>query len=474
MKKLILNPNEMAIRKVYWSLVRAHKVSTFFRPGVRLCNVYRGYCKKQNINLRCILQTGSDYYGVEPIFSEENIKVSIKEIYSKKIGELNNEDFLGSSPDVNNKLSLKYHLGLIYNIDIDKINDDFDVTIVKITYLNNNINAMKNILENLIQNGLWKIAKMPLNNALDFSSKDMMVTLINHDYPAKTPFLWNGIFKKYNIEAKSIVLTPNTEVEKNDLKLTFDVYRSDKRFKLGGFGVGFKDESIELLDILDESAKRVSAANFVYKNKNNELVGYNTDGEGFVRGLKENYPEFSNLKGKRILLLGSGGTANAISYALANEGANLIIANRTIEKAINLANSINDYFKVNNLVIGISEGELENYISKIDLLINTSIKGAEGKWSDYLSLAETSNGLNNNLSKGKQLLNSLNPKVIVVDIILKSIDTPLIFEAKKIGIKTMNGVPMVIAQAALAFYISYGKERGIQFSDIYKEMKKLI
>ena len=124
--------------------------------------------------------------------------------------------------------------------------------------------------------------------------------------------------------------------------------------------------------------------------------------------------------------------------------------------------------------MGVSEKEIEHYISKVDLLINTSTKGAEGKWSDYLSLAETTNGLEENIFKGKKLLSLINPDAVVADIILKSIDTPLISEAKKIGLKTINGIPMVISQAALAFYLSYGKEKDISFSDIYQKMKELI
>ncbi len=475
MKKLILDSNEMAIRKVYWPLVKACKINTFFRPGVRLCNDFRGYCEKQNIKLRCILQTGSDFHAISPIFSDDYMYVSIEKIYSKKIKDLSDKDFYGASPDVKNEVALKYHLGLIYNISIDELNDDFQVTIIKINYINENElnNNMNQRLENLIQNGLWKIAEMPVNNATDFEAKEMMVTLIDHDYPARTPFLWNGIFKKFNIPAKSLVLIPRAGIEKEDLKLTLDVYRSDQRFRLGGFGVGFKDESINFLDTLDDSAKRVSAANFVYKNEHGELVGYNTDGDGFVKGLKENHEEFLSLQGKKVLLLGSGGTANAISFALASEGVDLIIANRTEEKAKNLAKSINDYYKIDNLAMGVSEKEIENYISKIDLLINTSTKGAEGKWSDYLSLAETTNGLEDNIFKGKKILSLINPDAVVSDIILKSVDTPLISEAKKIGLKTINGMPMVISQAALAFYLSYGKEKGISFSDVYQKMKEL-
>ncbi|MDA3803146.1 MAG: hypothetical protein PF488_04650 [Patescibacteria group bacterium] len=78
------------------------------------------------------------------------------------------------------------------------------------------------------------------------------------------------------------------------------------------------------------------------------------------------------------------------------------------------------------------------------------------------------------MKKGCKLLKSLSSKAIVADIILRSVDTPLISEAKKLKLKTMDGIPMVISQAALAFYISYGREKKIGFSQIYQKIKKLV
>ncbi len=479
MTKLSLNPNEMAIRKIYWPLVIKEQITAFFRPGVRLCTDYRGYCEKQTITLKCIKQLGSDQLGIPPQFSEsKQIKVIINRIYSKKISELTKNDFQGSSPDIQSITNLKFHLGLIYNLDLNELTDESYVTIIKINY--KKIDSMitnKMRLENLVQNGIWTIAKQPPANPHNFQSEELMVTLINHDYPARTPLLWNSAFNYFQIPAKNLVLVPNqTNLKKEDLKWTLNVYRDDTRFIAGGFGVGFKDESMELFDILDDSAANVGAANFVYKNKQKQLVGYNTDGNGFVKGLQENFPIFKNLVGKKALLLGSGGTANAISFALAKEGANLIIANRTKSKAIALAKEINNFYHLtgNTEAIGCGEKEIEQYLKTIDLIVNASVKGAEGQWLNYSSLASTEFGLNHNLKQSQTWLKLLPNNCVIADIVLRLDDTPLIAQAKKIGLQTLNGLPMVISQAALAFTLSYGQKLDIKFSNVYSVMKKVI
>lgn len=478
MKKLVLNPNEIAVRKVYWPLIAAGKISTFFRPGVRLCADYRGYCKKQAIILKCIKQLGSDQLGIGPLFSNsKQIAATIDCIYSKKIGELTESDFYGSSPDVQNAETLKFHLGLIYNLSLDELTDETYVTIIRLRYdqKTKSMNAPKKRLENLTQNGLWRIAKLPPANPHDFFAEELMVTLVNHDYPARTPLLWNSTFTQFKIPAKSLVLAPGLEdLTKEELAWTLDVFREDSRFMAGGLGVGFKDDLIGLLDVLDESAADVGAANFVRKDEKGRLVGYNTDGNGFAQGLQENFSDLKDLSGKRILLLGSGGTANAIAFALSRAGAKLIIANRTEAKAVALAEKINDSQNLagKQRVLSCGETDIKPHLGNLDLIINASIKGAAGEWEDFSSLADTSSDLADNLEKSRQRLNLLPKHCVVADIILRTGDTPLITQAKQAGLRTMDGLPMVLSQAALAFTLSYGLKLEIEFGAAYAAMKQ--
>ncbi len=479
-KKLKLNPNEMAVRKVYWPLVEKKEISTFFRPGVRLGTDFRGYCEKQIINLRCIERLGYDQLDLAPQLSEsKKFEISIAKIYSKKIKELNRSDFIGSSPDVHNITSLKFHLGLIYNLSLDEIDDEFYVTVININYEIENKKCMKikPRLENLLQNGMWEIAKLPPENSQDLDSDELMVTLISHDYPARTPLLWNRAFKHFNIPAKSIVLVPGTDgLDKEILKWTLNLFEEDSRFKAGGLGVGLKDESMEFISILDDSAANVGASNFISKNEEGKLVAYNTDGTGFAQGLGENFSHLKDLSDKKVLLLGSGGTANAIAFALAKVGAKLIIANRTKSKAISLAKEINNFYLLRGekQTFTCGEDKINDYLADIDLVVNASTKGAEGKLSDYSALARTDLGLDENLRLSQDYLKLLPENCVVSDIVLRLKDTPLVSQAKKAGLKTMDGLPMVISQAALAFTLSYGNKLNIKFSEAYKVMKDIV
>ena len=473
-EKLNLDPNEMAVRKIYWDLVEQRSLKTFFRPGVRLCSDYRGYCKHQDIVLRCIDRLGSDQLGIAPVFAKDKEAfVIIESIYSKKIKDLSKEDFKGSSPDVQDKLSLKYHLGMIYNMSFDRLSDESYVTVIKIKYKKREGKLeAKERLENLVQNGAWGISKLSSANPKDFSGESLMVTLVSHDYPARTPLLWNTAFKHFKINAKSIVLDYRKE-ERDilELKRAFKIFKEDGRLIAGGIGVGFKDQSLSLFDKLDPAVVNSGSSNF-FEKKAGELIAHNTDGKGFVYGLRQSFPEFKELTGKKVLLLGSGGTANAISFALASFGAKLIIANRTRAKAVALAERINEHYRLSlkEEALVIAEDELAEHLEGLSLIVNTSTKGAAGIWQDYSALSSTEAGLSDNLAKSKALLKKLSKDVLISDIILREKDTPLISQAKELGLRSLDGLPMVISQAVLAFYLSLGKDKGIGFEEIYQVM----
>lgn len=136
MKKLNLNPNEMAFRKIYTQLVVEEKVTTVFRPERRLCGDFRGYCKDQIVKIRIIDKVGTDWASVRPKFIPKiSKKVRILKTEIKKIKLFVKKDFEGSSPDVYDKQSLKYHLGLIYDLSQDEIGEDFIVTKIVFKYI---------------------------------------------------------------------------------------------------------------------------------------------------------------------------------------------------------------------------------------------------------------------------------------------------------------------------------------------------
>lgn len=135
-KKLKLDPNEIAFRKIYKDLLKEKKITTVFRPTVRLCGDFRGYCEGQIVTIKVIDSVGSDWGSLPPVFLDEDFgKIRIVKMEAKRIKELTEDDFNGSSPDVRDITTLKYHLGIIYNLPPENVSDESEITIVRFEYL---------------------------------------------------------------------------------------------------------------------------------------------------------------------------------------------------------------------------------------------------------------------------------------------------------------------------------------------------
>lgn len=238
-----------------------------------------------------------------------------------------------------------------------------------------------------------------------------------------SPKIHNHIFNENN--ANCIYVSFN--VEEKDLKT---VINSFKALNIKGFNVTIphKINVINYLDNLTTEAKIMGAVNTV-KNLNGKLVGYNTDGIGFAKSL---YEEGIKIKGNRFLVLGAGGASYAICKKLAMEGANtIVILNRTLNKAKNLAETIKSEFKETNVYYDFLTN-VSHYID-IDVVVNcTSI----GMLPDV------------NQMPVNPLLFKAN--TIVYDIIYKPLETKFLLTAKERGLKTVNGISMLVNQALLS------------------------
>ena len=135
--------------------------------------------------------------------------------------------------------------------------------------------------------------------------------------------------------------------------------------------------------------------------------------------------EFLDLTNKKILILGAGGTIRTIIYALKN--SNIFVTNRTKNKLIDLKKD----FKNINLVDILDK----NFLNSIDFLINTTTKN-----QNQINLISTND------------LKLLNKNCIIYDINYQKQDTFLIRESKKIGLQTIDGLNMLINQAAKSFF----------------------
>ncbi|MEI6296555.1 MAG: hypothetical protein WCO84_02795 [bacterium] len=320
---------------------------------------------------------------------------------------------------------------------------------------------------------LLSIAKLPRNNPqfLDFDYYD--VTPVDHDYAGQFQLKANHVFQKLGLPFGFIMMIgdPNRASE------IYDLFRQDPKYLGGGTGSGFKNRAPSVLDELDPLAKQIGAINVVVK-KDGRLCGYNTDGLGFVRGLEELLKTArgnDSVKGLHVLVLGAGGTADAIGFTLASKGATLTIVNRTSEKASSLAERINSFYGTN--YIGGGEELIESALVSADVVINASTKSAEGPLKDFIAFAPAKVGeLEENLKRSFDVIKNLRPGTIVCDINLRSDESPTLRIAREAGFLTQNGAPMNFYQAVEALWIIHGElfsSKGLLKEDIASLVKEV-
>lgn len=199
--------------------------------------------------------------------------------------------------------------------------------------------------------------------------------------------------------------------------------------------VPYKEAVLPYLERLSETAKAIGAVNTIAIDSEGRLVGHNTDGQGFVRDLAEHgiYP-----RDVSVLLLGAGGSARAITYALLSHGLKRItILNRTKTKADDIANAFRGSFKDAVIETGPLTKDHIKQSPHADLIINTTSVGLkdgdhEMPWDENIHFSR---------------------EQIVYDIIYNPKMTTFLQHANNDGAKTINGLGMLIHQGALAFEI---------------------
>lgn len=226
--------------------------------------------------------------------------------------------------------------------------------------------------------------------------------------------------------------------------------KSLKSAMLGVAGLGIvgvnitiphKVEVMKLLDHIDETATLIGAVNTVV-NRDGRLFGFNTDGAGALRALKENWV---GVKGKRIALLGAGGASKAIAFKLSESARSLIILNRTKSKALSLARSLK---KIRNIQVDarkLNEENLKSTLSDVDILVNA-----------------TSVGMFPQINATPIDRDLLHRDLTVFDIVYNPIQTLLLREASERGCKIVNGVDMLVYQGAVSFELWTGESPPIE------------
>ncbi|WP_456472570.1 shikimate dehydrogenase [Methanocaldococcus sp.] len=270
------------------------------------------------------------------------------------------------------------------------------------------------------------------------NAKTKLIGLIGHPVEhSLSPIMHNAAFRDKNLNYVYLAF----DVKPEKLKYVID---GAKALNIVGFNVTipYKVDIIKYLDSLDKDAELIGAVNTI-KIEEDRAIGYNTDGIGARRALEE---ELGEVKNKKILILGAGGAARAVAFELAKNNY-IIIANRTVEKAKKLAEEIKE-----KLNAEVEYSDLNPNLEGVNIVINA-----------------TSVGMYPNVDV-KPLLTAEQLKDVeaVMDLIYNPLETVLLKEAKKAGVKAINGLGMLIYQGAEAFKIWTGVEPNI------KVMKKAI
>jgi shikimate dehydrogenase len=214
-----------------------------------------------------------------------------------------------------------------------------------------------------------------------------------------------------------------------------------------------KQNVIEFMDELTPTAQAIGAVNIIYM-KNEALLGDNTDAPGFLSDLNRflsetqskpvnRKPVLSKVEASAIVL-GAGGSARAVVYALLNDGWNVALAARRLEQARQLADSFTNYQPALSVVEGLPMTDLTNLstfqLSTFDLMVNTTPLG--------MSPTIDRSPLPENVM--------LPPSGIVYDLVYNPRETKLVRDAKAQGLPATTGLGMLIEQAALSFELWTG------------------
>src|SRR3989344_62716 len=315
------------------------------------------------------------------------------------------------------------------------------------------------MIEDLFRRGILRLAEQPKDNPKSLSELEklkLVLIPIDHDYPGGSAAMHNAVFRKYVLDYKTAFVVAKPE----DVKLIIDTFREDPRYVGGGVGSGFKDKAVKYVDELSELAKILGSINVIQK-RDGRLIGHNTDGIGFVRGFLREYPD--SIAGRKILILGAGGTTLPITYELAMlNPREILILNRTVEKANNIAEKLPKNVKSR---YG-GEDQIGVEVVDSDIVINTSNKGA-GELKEYTAFAPiTADHMNTALKN----LRRLSQNAIVADILLED-ETSTLRLAKNRGLRVHNGRDMNLYQAIPAFRLMTRIE-DISDNDLEEIMRK--
>ncbi|MEQ9505577.1 MAG: shikimate dehydrogenase [Hyphomonas sp.] len=235
-----------------------------------------------------------------------------------------------------------------------------------------------------------------------------------------SPYIHNHWLRQNQIDAVYAAM----EVKAGELAASLESLLSHDAIGLN-VTLPHKEDALRLVGKASDTARRLGAANTLIRDPDGMWTAENTDAPGFALTLE--YGEIA-VEGREVFLLGAGGSARAVADVLTRRGARLTLCNRTIARAEALALDLAPSARILSLEDGLSQ------LSRAQVVINTLSLGHSG---GRLSLPESSGGIFYDISYGKGAASSL-------------------ADAKRQGWRTLDGLGMLVAQAALSFEHWFG------------------
>ncbi len=246
---------------------------------------------------------------------------------------------------------------------------------------------------------------------------------------SQSPSIHNAAFKAYDLKATYQAV----KIDPNQLSETINWLKKEN---WNGFNVTipYKQRILPYLDRIDPLAKKIGAVNTIRIDEKGKWAGFNTDYIGFVRPLQDMVASINS-----CLIIGAGGAARAVAFGILDrfDPTSLTILNRTISNAKNLINDLRKYKAVDYRFGSLGDALEREY----DLIVNTTSVGMSG-FPEGMPV---------------ELGGKVGKHSIVYDLIYKPPQTALIRKAISLGLRAINGWPMLIYQAEAAFEIWTGK-----------------
>jgi len=244
-----------------------------------------------------------------------------------------------------------------------------------------------------------------------------------------SPVMQNAAFRSAGLDAVYVPF----HVTPENLNSAVEGLRA---LQIGGVNITLphKQNIIPLLDQVDADAVLIGAVNTVVRC-GADLVGYNTDGLGFIRSLQEDLG--FTPRGKSTLLLGAGGACRAAAVALLRSGVDeLSIVNRSEERARLLADRISSVFPEQRInVYNFSDSAFLDKLNSADLVANTTSIGLKGEEIPFFPLSK------------------IKASASIYDMVYSPAETPFVAAARARGLAAADGLGMLAGQGEEAFYL---------------------